>query len=210
MIDEIRLVVQLAIGMVFLLSTPGKLIDPVGFARGVVEYRIGPKSLAFAGGMVVIVTEIFLAVAHLTGSFLRFAAPLGAVMLFIFSIAVAVNLKRGRALRCYCFGGADGELISGRTLTRLLLLLGGEMFLIIGANLFTTNRIVHLDGIGGFAHLSVALFWAAFLLVAGGWLLSLGDAVEILRTWSRVKSRPLSPVRRDSRLAETLRRIRSA
>jgi hypothetical protein len=185
MIDEMRLVVQLAIGMVFLLSTPGKLIDPVGFARGVVEYQIGPKSLAFSGAMAVIVTEIFLAIAHLTGSFLRFAAPVGVVMLLIFSIAVAVNLKRGHALRCYCFGESDVELISGRTLVRLLLLLGGEILLITDSNLLTTNRIIHFDGIGSFAHLSLALFWAAFLLVAGGWLLSSGDTLEIFRTRTR-------------------------
>lgn len=184
--DETRLVVQLAIGMVFLFSTPGKLMDLKGFARGLGEYRIVPESLVAFVAMTVIVAEIFLAVSHLTGWLLRIAVPVGLVILLIFSMAVAVNLKRGQELRCYCFGASDREMISGRTLARLLLLLAGEVILITDANLFTANRIIRLDGIDSVAHFSLALFWAAFLLVVGGWLLNAGDAAKILRTGIRL------------------------
>jgi hypothetical protein len=186
MIDDLRIVVQLAIGIVFLLSTPGKLIDPKGFARGMVEYRIVPKSVALFGAIPVIVTEIFLTVSHLTGWLLRFAVPVGLAMLLMFSIAVSINLWKGRALRCFCFGASDGELISKRTLIRLLLLLGGEIYVFTGLNSLTTIRVLQLDRIESFAHLCVALFWAGFLLVAGGWLLSLSDAAEVLRPGTRL------------------------
>jgi hypothetical protein len=186
MIDEKRLVVQLAIGMVFLFSTLGKLSDPVGFARGVGEYRIVPKSLEFFAAMLVIVTETFLSISHLTGWLLRIAVPVGLVMLLTFSTAVIINLRRGQAVPCYCFGASDQELISGRTLARLLMLLAGEIVLIADANLFRANKIIHFDGIDSFAHFGLALFWAAFLLVIGGWLLNSGDAVEILRTGTQL------------------------
>ena len=42
MFAEMLLVVQLALGTVFVLSAAGKLRDPKSFARGVVDYRILP------------------------------------------------------------------------------------------------------------------------------------------------------------------------
>ena len=181
MLAEIRLVAQLALGVVFVLSAAGKLRDPAGFARGVVDYQILPASLAYPAGLLIIGLEGWLAIAHLTGLLLAIAVPLGFGTLVSFAVAVGVNLRRGRALPCYCFGGRGGETISVRTLARLLLLVGGEVLLLADPSLFTGSQIVYPGRITNFSELALPLFWATFLLVAGSWLLSLPDLVDLLR-----------------------------
>jgi hypothetical protein len=179
MMDETRLVVQLAVGLVFLLSASGKLLRPAEFARGVADYQILPESLSFGVGLMLIPVEIFLASAHLSGWLLWAAVPLGLATLASFAIAVGVNLKRGRALPCHCFGGQGGETISGRTLARLLLLCAGELLLFVDPA--PSGRLTYPDRVDSFAELGLALFWATLLLIAGLWLLSTPEVVALLR-----------------------------
>src|SRR5437867_2545141 len=123
MVAKVQLVFQLALGLVFLFSTTGKLRDATGFSRGIAEYKIVPSVLVHPVALLVILAEACLALTHLTGLLLGLAAPFGFFMLIGFAAAVGVNLRRGRTLSCHCFGTADGETISRRTLARLLMLL---------------------------------------------------------------------------------------
>jgi hypothetical protein len=185
MIDEARLVAQLAIGLVFLLSASAKLLNPAGFARGVVEYQVLPESLAYIAGLLLIPLEVFLAVSHLSGWMLAFAVPAGLGALVAFAAAVAINLRRGRALPCYCFGGEGGETISARALARLLLLLACELFVLTDPALFGRSQLVYPGRLASFSELGLALFWATFLLVAALWVLSVTDVIELLRPGAR-------------------------
>jgi len=181
MLDETRLVLQLAIGLVFLLSACGKLLNPHGFARGVMDYQVLPNSLAYGVGLVLIPVEVLLAVSHLSGWLLAFAVPLALAILASFAAAVAVNLRRRRVLPCYCFGDHGGETISRRSLIRLLLLVAGELLLLANPTLFATSQLVYPHRLAGFSDLGLVLFWAIFLLVAGLWFLSIADVMEVLR-----------------------------
>jgi hypothetical protein len=178
---EVRLVVQLALGAVFLLSTGGKLRDPLGFARAVAEYRLLPRWLAYGLALLLIPMEGLLAVSHLTGFLLALAVPAGLVMLTIFAAVVQLTLRRGSVLPCYCFGSEGGETMSRRTLARLRLLVGGEALLLADPALFIANRLVYPEQVTTAPEIGFALLWAALLLVAGLWLLSMNDVVELLR-----------------------------
>ena len=190
---EMGLVLQLALGVVFLLSAAGKLRDPKGFALAVADYQVLPALLAYPVSLLIIGLESWLAITHLTGLLMAVAAPLGFATLASFVVAVGVNLKRGRGLPCYCFGGRGGETISSRTLTRLILLLSCEGLLLADPIFFTTNQLIYPDRITRFSDLALALFWATFLLVGGSWLLNLPDLMDLLRpsksVW-RIGSRP--------------------
>lgn len=181
MIDEMRIVVQLAIGLVLLQSSSVKLLNPVGFAKGVREYQILPASLAYLVGLLLIPLELFLAVSHLTGWLLAFAVPIGVAMLASFVAAVAINLKREVVLPCYCFGAQGDETISKRTLARLFLMIGGELLLIADPSLFSTSKLIYPTRITNLSELALVLFWSMFLLVAGLWLLSVTDLIALLR-----------------------------
>ena len=119
MILETKIVLQLAIGMVLLLASAGKWRHPLRFAQGVVEYEILPTGPAYWFGLLLIPLESWLAVAHLTGWLLRFAAPTALGMFVVFGLAVGVNLVRGRALPCFCFGARETQVISGWGDTRI-------------------------------------------------------------------------------------------
>ncbi len=119
MTDEARLVVQLALGVVFLLSDTAKLRNP----------------MTFAFGLLLMPGEVFLALSHLTGWLIVVGVPLAMVTLVSFAVAVGVNLLRRREVPCYCFG--DGrETISGRSLTRLLMMTSGEVVLVTDSGFF--------------------------------------------------------------------------
>lgn len=201
-IEETRLVAQFALGLVFLLSASGKLLRPAAFARGVTEYRILPESLGFGFGLLLIPVELLLAVSHLTGWQLALAAPAGLAALASFAVAVAVNLGRGRVLPCYCFGGRGGETISARTMARLLLLLAAELLVLTDPALFRTSQFVYPGRAANLSELGLLFFWATFLLVAGLWLLSVTDLMELLRPCptcgSRTAKAEADPGRRET------------
>ncbi len=181
--SRMELVVQLAVGLVFILSVTGKLMTPRDFARGVVEYRVLPDRLSYLVGLLLIPTEILLAATHLTGRLLSFGVLLGIVVLACFMVGVALNLKRGRLLPCYCFGKSKGDVISKRTLARLILLMAGELFLLADIAFLKANNPVNLDRVNDMSEFGLAFLSAIFLLVFGSWLLSAADVVELLRPW---------------------------
>jgi hypothetical protein len=181
MIAEIRLVAQLALGIVFALSAVGKLRDPTGFTRGVADYQILPVWLAHPVGFLIIGLEVCLAIAHLTGWLVADAAPLGFGMLMSFGVAVGVNLRRGRALPCHCFGSQNGESISARTLGRLVLLLACELLVLSDPSLFVSNQLIYPGRFVSISQLALAFFWATFLLMVGSWILSVRDLMDLFR-----------------------------
>ncbi len=187
MFPEIGLTVQLALGVVFLLSATGKLRDPAGFARGLADYQILPGSIAYAVGILVIVFESGVAIAHLTGRLLVVAVPLGCGMFASFTVAVSVNLARGRALPCYCFSGRGGETISGRTLTWLLLVMACEVVLLADPTLFKGSPVVSPLRWSSLSQAGLAFLWATLLLLVGSWFLNLPEVISVLRSG---KTRP--------------------
>ena len=179
-VDAVRLVVQLALGLVFLLSTAGKLRHPAAFVRGVAEFEILPVYLAYAFGGLLIPAEAFLAAAHLTGWGLSVAVPLGVALLLTFLTAVGINLQRNRDLLCHCFDSLGGERVSVRSVVQLLLLLGGELFLLAseaGRGGGSVLRGRNLE------ELALAGFWAAFCLLSGLWLLRADEVYALFRPY---------------------------
>jgi len=181
MLDELRLIVQLAIGIVFLLSASSKVLHPNTFARGVREYKLLPDSLAFVMGLLLIPIEIIIGISHLVGWLMSYMTVLALATLISFAIAVTVNLKRGRVLPCYCFGSHGGEQISRRTLVRLGLLIAGELFVLADPALFAPDRLTYPERIADLVLLITILICAVFILVVGRWVLTVPDIVDLFR-----------------------------
>jgi hypothetical protein len=172
MLAEARYATQLAIGLVFLYSGLTKLTKPIVFIRGIAEYRIIPKSLASIVGPLFIAAEIWLAFAHFRPSLTTTTLEFAIVILATLGLAVAVNLRRGRTLPCFCFGD-NGENISVRTLLRLACLMICEIFLIVANRLsFPAARLPELF---------ISVTWAMLLVVGVSWILSIGDVFELVR-----------------------------
>jgi putative oxidoreductase len=184
MLAYLLYVLQLGLGVTFLLAALPKLRRPRAFAQAVGEYGLVPGRAAVAVAPALLLLESFLAAALLTGWAARVGAVLASVTLVGFAAAVAINLRRGRIVSCGCFGD-PAEKISARTLARLALLLAGCVLLIAGTA-WTDASFVTIGSLpaGGGSALATVVELAAgtVALVAGAlWLLSLPELANVAR-----------------------------
>lgn len=174
---------QLAIGFVFLVAAVSKLRRPRSFSGLIRDYNIVPSAVVVPTSTLIVAVEFFLAVALVTGAVLPVALPLAVATLVVFAVAVSVNLRRGRLVRCGCFGD-DDERISGRSVARL-----GEMLLaaivLMVANALGVAAVTVDDlasaGFGAVTYLSEIAPVAAFLVLVGLWMLHLPELSSLVR-----------------------------
>jgi hypothetical protein len=170
---------RLVLGGVLLRAFVAKARVPRRFIEAIRAYALLPPGIApiAAGGL--LLAEPVLALALLTGWGGALAWDATVLLLGLFLIAVAVNLRRGRQIPCGCFGSAS-ETISYHTLARLVLL---ELAALVARLLHPAYPDLSIARAGAAAAL------AALLLVGGLWLLE-------LPSWIRLFRRPISPQER--------------
>lgn len=123
LLDHLPFVAAIALGLTLLASGVSKLRDRDGFVLGVLEYQVLPKQLAILYGRCLPFVEVLLGLALVVGVWPDVAGFASAALLLSFSIAVAINLARGRRLECHCFSSENGERLGWLTLVRLGILL---------------------------------------------------------------------------------------
>jgi uncharacterized membrane protein YphA (DoxX/SURF4 family) len=189
--SHLALAMQISLGIVFLFSALPKLRHPQRFAQNVTAYNILPNKAATAFSWLVIASEAFVAITLLSGLWTEASVLLVIGLLLIFIAAVAINLKRGRRIDCGCFGDAN-EQISLRALTRLLLLLGLAMLLVVAssAGYAPSSPIRMITNSSAMANLFLAGCMAAFIIVFGSWMLRLPELMLLMRGGQ--KAQPLS------------------
>lgn len=179
-IRQITYAVQLSVGIVFLAAVIPKVHHPRAFVRNVGAYRLLPEPLTVPVALCVVAMESFLTLTLLTSWMVRVALPLAALLLTAFSIAIAMNLHRGRRIRCGCFGG-ESERISTRSLVRLALLLVAVVLVEFMAPPHLTIGSLAREGVSALPHLVQVGSVAIFFILAGSWLLSLPELAFSLR-----------------------------
>ncbi len=114
-IVAIRLFLRLLLGMILLSVGISKLTHPKRFQRGIQDYQVLPPSIeaVFSASAIlafgISVAEIVTGLGLIMGLLLLPAILLAAILMLIFSIAMSLNLVRGRSdLSCHC-GGAIGD-----------------------------------------------------------------------------------------------------
>ena len=114
---------QVALGLVLLVSGIGKMRDRHSLVAGAIRYRVlAPGVVRPAAGLLPFV-EVGLAVALLIGVSHRPTAWLAAALFAAFAVAVGINLRRGRAIPCHCFSASAADRIGPLSLARLLFLI---------------------------------------------------------------------------------------
>jgi hypothetical protein len=175
---DLAVMVQIAVGLVFLWSGVAKLAKPRGFISGLAQYGIVSPILAVSLGVALITLELVLAAVHLTGWFVAYGAIAGGGTFAAFTAVVAITLKHGRAPPCLCFGAASTQPISIHTVSRLMILLLAELLLVwlswSGAAWPAAHQMEPRE------------IWSAALGAIGGllvasWLVAFGEAVPLWR-----------------------------
>jgi hypothetical protein len=99
----------LLLAWIFLAAAAHKSRDPDRFAAALRAYRLLPDMLVGPAGRLMAVFELAVAIGLLLPVSRTIAAWAGALLLGIYSLAMAANLIRGRrAIDCGC-GGPDGR-----------------------------------------------------------------------------------------------------
>ncbi|MGY1713336.1 MauE/DoxX family redox-associated membrane protein [Geodermatophilus sp. SYSU D01106] len=105
---------RLLLGGVLVVAGALKLPDPAEAVRAVRAYRLLPEGLVGPVAFGLPVVEVAVGLALLAGVFLRTAALAAAVLMAVFTAAVASAWARGLQIDCGCFGGG-GEVAAGET-----------------------------------------------------------------------------------------------
>jgi uncharacterized membrane protein YphA (DoxX/SURF4 family) len=162
-------VLRTSLAALFATAAIHKMRDPDAFLRTFSEYEILPRRLTAPSAIALVMAELSISVGLLI-PLGGYAAELAAVsLLSIYTLAIGLNLLRGRRdIDCGCLGPANRQPLSGWLLLRNgLLVMGG-----LAICLPMTGRSLHfMDGIsllGGFLTLAL-LFNAINVLGAQTW-----------------------------------------
>lgn len=134
---------QLALGVVFLVAVVPKLRNPRDFRRTVDSYNVIPQCASWGTAIAVMLAEVLIACALMLGWRVADALILAIMLLVAVSIAVLVNLHRGRRIPCGCFGDPR-EVISSNTLVRLVVL--GVTAVIVAASPRAPTTVTAMGG----------------------------------------------------------------
>jgi uncharacterized membrane protein YphA (DoxX/SURF4 family) len=112
-------VLALALATLWCASGVHKLRDPGEFAGALAAYALLPQRAVDIVARAVTLTEIAVATGLLFPSSRQMAAFVSALLLGLYALAIAINLRHGRrALDCGCFGFGRRSTISGTLLWR--------------------------------------------------------------------------------------------
>src|SRR5579863_391993 len=113
---------RLLLAGVFAFAGLAKLRDPRGSRKSLLDFGV-PAVLAPALAVLLPLAELAGATALLVTPFAAGGASGVAALLALFAAAVSINLARGRAPSCQCFGQLSSSPVSWRTLVRNAVLL---------------------------------------------------------------------------------------
>ena len=165
----------------FLLAARHKLASPAVFRAVLLDYRLLPDAFVSPAARTIPVLELLLAAAWLatwTGAVAAVAPGTATAMLLtLYTLAIAVNLLRGRRwVSCGCGLSRDeGENLSWGLVSRNVLLIAAAL---VAAAPAPAREI----GAGDYAVLAAALVASLLLYVAASQLLRNAAAIA---SWSR-------------------------
>ena len=157
-----------------------------GFRHGLAEYHLLPAWAVAPLAWALPLLEAVLAAALLVGVALPVAAAGAAGLLLTFSVAIVINLWRGRAIACNCHGSAQPTPISWGLVVRNTLLLALAL-LLVGAAPFSWS----LPLLAASWRVEVALLgsWALvpFALIVGGSCITAALLTTTIDVWQTVR-----------------------
>jgi thiol-disulfide isomerase/thioredoxin/uncharacterized membrane protein YphA (DoxX/SURF4 family) len=121
--NELAVVSRLFLAGVFAIAGLAKLRDVEGFGRSVGDFGV-PAASARLVTRLVPVAEILCALSLLSAASVWWGAVGAIALLALFTLAIVVNLLRGRAPECHCFGQLRSAPIGWNSVVRNAVLAG--------------------------------------------------------------------------------------
>lgn len=172
---------QLVLGMVFLVAAVAKLRSPSLFVAVLSKYELFPAALSGVVARGLILVELLIAASLLSGIATAVAVPASGLLLLGFTIVVGSNVRRGRVIPCGCFGSAS-ELVSPRTLARLVMLMGATAVIAVeqASPTWTPMKVG-----ASLERVLLTVVLAAFIVITATWLLHVHEVRALLQRRSK-------------------------
>jgi len=106
------LILRIFITYIFIVSGLSKIKNPNHFLMAVNSYQILPSFLIAPFSNTLPWVELILGIAVGVGFYIRISTVLLIFLLFLFAIALIINLIRGRKIDCGCFGEKNPQHIN--------------------------------------------------------------------------------------------------
>jgi len=103
----LALVLRLVIGITFVAASIDKIGDPGRFATIIYGYSLFPGWIINPSAIVLPFVELFAGMALIVGVVPRSALMIISTLLFVFIVAITINLLRGHQFDCGCFSLAQ-------------------------------------------------------------------------------------------------------
>ena len=142
---HVQLLLRLTLGGLLVLAAVTKLTDRAAFQAAVAEYQLLPHALERPFAFLLPIVELTLGVLLLAGLGTAAAAWVAVPVFMSFSIAIGVNMARGRDVDCHCFGSVQSEPIGWPALMRSSALVVASLIVALGASAFAAVDALLLD-----------------------------------------------------------------
>jgi len=101
---------RLIVGGMFIWAGVSKIIDPLGFAQNIANYRVFPEGISFFLALVLPWIELICGVFLILGIFRYASALLLSGFLAVFLVLITVTIIRGIDIDCGCFGSLSAKV----------------------------------------------------------------------------------------------------
>jgi uncharacterized membrane protein YphA (DoxX/SURF4 family) len=126
------LLARLLLATVWLTAGFSKLAqDGQSRSEAIEDFHVLPRSAAQMFGIMLPWIELSLGALLLIGMWLPYAAGVSAVLLVLFSLAISINLLKGRDVECNCFGQLGQARISWAAVARNVALLAAALWILL-------------------------------------------------------------------------------
>lgn len=183
-LDFAAIAFRFVLGSVFLLAGLGKLPRRSQFSDVVQSYGLLPGSLVNPVARLLPLVEIVFGGLLLLGLATHVVAGLSALALFAFSIAVGVNLARGRELDCGCFAVGAPRTITWVVLVRNAVLIATAV--VVAAT--RASSTLGLDGVVSSGNAGAVSDGDALALLFAGTLAVLAMSLFDATTRARIRT----------------------
>lgn len=127
----IAFVARLVLAGVFLYAGGSKIVDPPGFAHELSNYRLLPDIAVSPVALALPWLEVLCGALLAAGIWRRETALILAGLLVVFVIALSIDLVRGVAVDCGCFGGATAARSPSELFAEMRLAIARDVVLLL-------------------------------------------------------------------------------
>ncbi len=180
--DTVLLALRLLLSGVFAVAGLAKLVDRPGSAKALADFGL-PAAAATPVAIGLPICELAVAAALLPLTSAWYAAIGALLLLTLFALVISINLARGRAPACRCFGQLSSTPVGWSTVVRNSILAATAAFIVWQGPDHTGQSVV--GWAGGLTIWQRAAFVMCLvgltLLAALGWLL-----IQVLQQQGRI------------------------